>query len=203
MDFVTYKSENIGTGYSKGVELTVEKKQSRMSRISGLLSYGYGQSEYRFGKDQPWIPFGFDLRHNLSALCNVTVTERLMITLTARFASGYPYNDLIAFMNIESGANRLIKETGYHKRFPGYSRVDLRFNYHRPVKSGRLDFYVDLTNLFDRENIYDIMWYTYDIHEETESGEQELPYGFEKLGLKAETINMLPFIPSFGISYQF
>ncbi|MFH2056165.1 MAG: hypothetical protein ABIJ61_09430, partial [bacterium] len=44
-------------------------------------------------------------------------------------------------------------------RFPPYQRLDLRLSYMQQLGGGReLEFYIDVLNVLDRENIYRYYW---------------------------------------------
>lgn len=208
IDFYTFQNTNDGIGYSKGIEFVIQKMKHPHSRFSGMLSYAYGESQYRFANSTLWVPFNFDLRHAASAMLDITVTDRINLNCVGRWTTGYPYNDLIGYMNADFIGSRMLRETKNENRFPNYARLDFRINYTSQLGPGMMILYLDLTNILNNDNMYDIMWHTEGFpDEESEADVMTVrpspPVVSNGSRLVSRHVYMLPFIPSIGISYIF
>ena len=54
-DDVFFAPRNSGYGVARGIEVRLEKKRSQGGRLSGFVSYAFGESKYRDGDDSKWI----------------------------------------------------------------------------------------------------------------------------------------------------
>ncbi len=207
-DSLTDLPSNDGWGYSYGIEIFVEKKQRYADeRLSGWLSYSYGiANEYYHGIITPAL---FDRRHNLNVALNYRISGKFHLGVRWNYGSGFPYTPAVGIKprirmmkgeeeNIpeietigESGRVILDPDFGdtmnrNSARLPPYSRIDLRVNWSASIFGLESDFYVDIINLFNRENI---ITYNYTINDELEP--------------EPSPALLLPFIPTFGISVRF
>lgn len=190
-DRVSYVPDNSGEGYARGLDLTIEKAKGPNGWFSGLLTYSYGKSEYRDSRDGMWIPFNFDRRHGITALADVTIYKQWGANAVWRYNSGLPYNDIRGYMWNVYDRSRYIKSTHNENRYPAYSRVDLRLYYHGRGPTTSVMLYLDFMNLFNRQNVYEHMYYTLDTDNDD---------GSETKTFKYATIYNMPFIPSLGIT---
>jgi len=199
-DFAYYIPENSGAGYAKGVEIQIEKGENANSRWNAMLSYAYSISEYRHLNSE-WIPFNFDRRHGITAFGKVKLFKNFTASGTWRYASGLPYNTIIAYINAGFDGSRFLKTTDNARRYPYYQRFDIRLNYEVQTRRGLLNFYLDLTNILNRKNIYDQAWYK--VTDDLEFTEEQPFLRGEQDILIQRNIYMLPFVPSLGLSYHF
>jgi hypothetical protein len=77
------------------------------------------------------------------------------------------------------------------ERLPAYHRLDLRVSRAWNLRLGRLDTYVDLQNLYDRDNVRGFDDFTFDL---TAAGD---------VRVRSRTLSWGEFLPSFGIRWQF
>ncbi|MBN2414162.1 TonB-dependent receptor [candidate division KSB1 bacterium] len=199
-DYVYYIPENSGSGYAKGLELQIEKGENAGSRWNAMLSYAWSISRYR-ERNAAWVPFNFDRRHGITAFGKVKLLKNLTASGTWRYASGLPYNTIIAYINAGFDGSKFIKTTDNVRRYPYYQRFDIRLNYEVQTGRGLLNVYLDMTNILNRKNIYDQAWYK--VTDDIESAEEQpFLYGEQDI-LIQRNIYMLPFVPSLGVSYNF
>jgi len=76
-------------------------------------------------------------------------------------------------------------------RLPGYSRVDLRASRSVRMRSGRLNFFVDVLNLLNHANVSRVDHFDINVDR---SG---------NVTTKRHTKSIVPLLPSFGIAWQF
>ncbi len=201
-DFVNYIPENSGTGYAAGVEVMLEKGENEKSRWNAMLSYSWSTSEYHGGElFRDWTPFNFDRRHGLTGFGKVKLFKNFSASATWRYASGLPYNTIIAYMNAGGEGSKFLKTADNDHRYPYYQRFDIRFNYALQTGRGLWNFYLDMTNILNRKNIYDQVWYIKTDFLD-ENGRRRSVDSYQEVLLQ-RNIYMLPFVPSLGVSYNF
>ena len=180
---------------SKGLELSLQTISDESSRFNWRISYALGKAEYEYSDDHysPSIPFLYDRRHSVFAWAQFRTTPKLNVALTWRYGSGLPYYKVVRFYQAYESDTRLFeREALPSKRLPDYHRLDIRLNYQvKPT----LSCYLDLINVYNHDNIYDYLYYYSMPYDETT---QQIVYEVTKM-----TVTMMPFLPSFGISWQF
>lgn len=153
------KVEGIGKGRAYGVELFAQKKL--VEQLYGLASYAMIWSEFT-GKDGVYRPSSWDVRHAVSLTGGYRLGKKWELGIKWRFTSGNPYTpyDLAASAREYSITGRGVKDLSRlnSERMPAYHRLDLRAD--RRFFFNRVNgvVYLDIQNLYNRENIYT---YTY------------------------------------------
>lgn len=152
----TYVNQDWGN--VRGVEVSLYKRSSPGGRLSGNLSYTYmvGKGRYSDPRDgllrrsnltlpaTQYYPLDWDMRHKLVASVDYRVPWNYGINLLVNYGSGLPY----------TGPQTSIEWEYNDRRLPAVFRVDLRANKTFRVQNRyRLEFYVQVYNLFDRENV--------------------------------------------------
>ncbi|MDX1699519.1 MAG: TonB-dependent receptor, partial [Melioribacteraceae bacterium] len=163
-----------GSGYSRGVELSVQKKSSRIKHY-GLASITYSESNFtaldgieRTGQyDQRWIinvSAGYIFNRNWEA------------SLKFRYATGSPYT---TFNNdgTQNVSNYLTRTLG------DIHSLDLRVDRRWDFEGWALITYLDVQNVYNNKNITQVRW---DIKEQ-----------------KVEENEEIGILPSIGISLEF
>jgi len=195
-DRETFEPFNEGRGILQGMELVLERKPSSAGGISGLISYSYGKAQYHNIKNKNWIPFNYDRRQALTFWCNYGFGKNWQLSLLWRYAGGLPYTEVLGIQfehsRTESSWN-FIRGPRNVKRFPAYQRLDARFSYLLQSGNRSFSFYVDLINLTNHKNVYNLTW---------EKVPAEVANVSSDLA-KRRTIYMLPFLPSIGIQFWF
>ncbi|MFQ5649366.1 MAG: TonB-dependent receptor domain-containing protein [bacterium] len=190
----TFAPENSGRGLARGFEFMLEKKPAPQRRISGILSYAYGNARYRTLQSKVWLPFKYDRRHALTALLNVKLFGNWAVSLLGQFATGLPFTDVLGVRTTlnADGTTRwdFVRGDRFQARFPDFKKVDARLSYQSRVGPNRLSFYLDIINLTNEQNLYEITWEKKFLPDETQRGTRRMIY-------------MLPLIPSFGVSFRF
>ncbi len=163
-----------GTGEVKGVELSIQKKSSRIPHY-GLASLTYSQStfvpingvESPGQYDQKWI-------FNLSV--GYIFNQKWETSLKFRYATGNPYTPY------NSDGTQNVSEYLSARIEPNHSldlRVDRRWNF----KSWNLIAYLDVQNVYNRKNSSSVRW---DFKEN-----------------KVDESSSIGLLPSIGISIEF
>ncbi len=169
-------------GRADGVETLVRGVAG--SRIDWGLMYAWARSE-DFIEDE-WRPRRTHQRHTIAADCNYRFTDRWNLNFAFRFHTGWPTTGILAKEN-EDGEFELAFGPYNGERFPAYHRLDARLTRDWITRRGRITIYLDVQNLYDRENV---AGFDASVHDDT--GELEI-----------ETEHWPGILPSLGVSWQF
>ncbi len=186
---------NLERGASRGIELYLKRDPGATFSwwasyalawvTERVLSYDVDGGRTAVNDDLPGV---FDQRHTLYIDCAYRPTPAWQINLAWHFHSGLPYTD-----------GRIERVGVYHywvndeingERYPAYHRLDLRINRYINTAHGRLAFFVEVINLYDRENV---RTYEYDI---------TLSEDRTELFLHRSELHWLGILPSVGIRWQ-
>ena len=178
--------QNSGSGYSYGFDFFLQKELGY--NWDGWLTYSYGVSKRRNVPSQKlYFPIQ-DQRHTLSIVGNLKISETWKSGIKWLFSSGKPFTSIdyvqeftdpqtgdIIYYPIEGSIN--------NKRFPNYSRLDIRIEKHFKWFGLEFDSYLEIINVFNSKNVYD--------------------YQYNENYSKRESTYQLPLLPVLGISTKF
>lgn len=174
---------------ARGVELTVRRDVSR--GLAGWLSYVYARAEDR--EDHAWVPRSWDQRS--SVFFGGSWTEAAWsVSVAGQMHSGAPTTALgVEATRLPDGTYEVQGLVGPRnaERLDSYFRLDLRVNRDVILDSSKLSFYLEITNLTNREN--ECCVETYGL----EQGPGGAPW------LRIEKGFWLPRMPSLGFEWQF
>jgi outer membrane receptor protein involved in Fe transport len=147
-----------GSGRVRGVEAFVQ--QRLLSRWYGLASYALSKSERTDVVHGTFVE-AWDARHVLTMLAGVRPRTGWEFSARWRWVSGRPFTDFTE--RFEVGPNGVRApgsgffvgfEAPYNGgRLPAYHRLDLRVDHRRQLGRFHLVTFVDLENVYDRDNI--------------------------------------------------
>ncbi len=206
---ITAEPVNDGRGRAYGFDVFLARRPtSSDTRVTGWLAYTYTSADRQaYGRT---YPFDYEQPHALSLVANVRVTQRLELSLTGRFASGFPRTaPLGVYVTgvLDPATGRIVPEHDKDgalvyaidyggvqnlngSRQPWYGRVDFRATFVPRWGKGRWRFYVDVINVLGRNNGLE---------------KDELAYdpaaALPKIVSKQE--GGFPLMPSFGIHVRF
>lgn len=192
---------NSAEARSQGFEFIVEKYWGE--KITGLLSFSGGRSEYRKVGDSEWTISKYSLARGLTLLTNYKINQGWSSSLLWRYASGLPYTDFRGTMLRHFNSDLAVLDGRYiltfitdernNASFPAYKRLDARISYRRKSGKWNMHFYLDLINMLNHKNLYEIIWSI-----SNGTGDQH-----EQLTANRHELFMLPFLPSIGITVNF
>ncbi len=140
------------SGTAEGIELFVQGRAGK--RLAWWIHYGYATTEDVIaGKE---VPRQIDQRHTLNADVNVLLDRHWDLNLAWRFHTGWPTTPVfLEEREDEDGETELVPVLGplNSERLPDYHRIDLRLSRKWQVDRGRLTFFVDVQNLYNRRNV--------------------------------------------------
>ncbi len=153
-------------------------------KIGSIITHG---TETVFDKE---INGPTDQRHTIYLDCGYRPRENWQVNLAWHYHTGLPFTPLE--MVEETYNNTLYRSTTMgeplSRRYPPFSRVDLRINRYHRTSRGQFSVFLEIVNLLNRENVWH---YTYD---------WEYVDGW-RLSRTAE--HWFKILPSLGVAYSF
>jgi hypothetical protein len=133
---------------AEGAELLLRGTPRR--RLDWWLAYGWARSEDRL--DDRWVPRARDQRHSLVLDLGWRLPRGWTLDAAWRYHTGWPTTPVHAAEDDE-GALTAVFGPLRSERLPDYHRLDVRASRSWPLRVGRLTFFVDLQNVYDRANL--------------------------------------------------
>jgi hypothetical protein len=199
---------NDGRGRAYGFDLYLSRTGGAASRLTGWASYTFGVAR-REGYGLVY-PFEYDRRHSLSLVGQYRVGPRVSFAATARVASGFPWTPPAGvrvageelpdgrIVPERDGRRRLVYEVApggraalNSERLPAFARLDLRAAFRPRGVAGRWEFFAEVINALDRDNV---SGFRSTLALDPES---------DRPSLVLERVGSIPLIPSFGVRFQF
>jgi hypothetical protein len=175
-------------GQARGAELLLTGRGG--PRLRWNVSYAFARTEELLAGR--WVPRARDQRHTFYADLTYTPNPHWQFSAAWQFHSGTPTTDVVySLVTLTNGSRRLVSANGsvYGLRLPDYHRLDLRATRRFILKRGELRLFIDVFNAYDRDNLIG-----YD-HNVTVAGTTVTD--------TKKARNQLPFLPSFGVSWEF
>ncbi len=142
---------NMGTGKVYGGELLARWKDS--GRFYGWLSYTLSRSERQDGPNQPTRAFEFDQTHILTALGSYKLGRGWELGARWRYVTGSPYTPWAGGIgDLDAGGYAAIPGRPWSARSEAFHRLDLRVEKAWNIGAGKLSAYLDLQNVYNRQN---------------------------------------------------
>ncbi len=143
-----------GTGRSYGAEIFLQKRLSEIP-IFGLLSLSLGRAEYASleGVDRPGT---YDTRFIGSISTGWRINPKWEVSGKFRLATGLPTTPFIT-----SGPDTGQRDWAQYnqgERFPTFHALDLRVDRRFSFRSWQLEVYLDVQNVYGRNNISAVRW---------------------------------------------
>ncbi|MBK8982632.1 MAG: hypothetical protein IPM38_10015 [Ignavibacteria bacterium] len=145
-----------GFGSVNGIDISIQKKLSK-SGLYGLISYSFIHSGFTAlaGGEKPGA---FDPGNQFTLIAGYQFKNGWLAGIKYKYSGGRPYTpiDPVASRQV----NRAVYSTDDFNsaRYPYYMRVDVRVDKKFDFKSSSLVAYIELQNVFNRENIYSYYW---------------------------------------------
>ena len=145
---------SVGTGSSYGAELFLQKKLSEIP-LYGLLSLSLSRAEYASieGVDRPGT---YDTRFIGSISTGWRINPKWEVSGKFRIASGLPTTPFITSGPDTGQRDWTLYNEG--ERFPTFNALDLRVDRRFSFRSWQLEVYLDVQNVYGRNNISAVRW---------------------------------------------
>ena len=214
-------------GYAYGLELFAQKMSGK---LSGWLAYTFSVSRKSmnsifYEKEEEYYN-SWDRTHSFSALGNYIFNNKWDMNWKLSLQSGQAYTPIIGYYNqiLPEGPDevyRTIPGTRNSARYSPYSRLDLGIVYHTKLFGSKMDIYVQVINVLNRENIFRKSYNvgsTYngldddgdwdeDKHDSNGNGKPDVGEPnvdeVDEGRLQVNDISLFPIIPTIGFSWEF
>jgi outer membrane cobalamin receptor len=177
-------------GRARGVEVLLMRALGRHWAWSANYAYAIAEDEV----DGRWMPRNLDQRHTIGLNASYSPSARWQFAGGWYFHTGWPATE-IAYA-VDTTSNGIVifsRQFGPLNaiRLPGYHRLDLRVTRTFPVGHGELQAYVDLFNIYGRNNLRSYIF------------SASLQDDGRLVVNRYDGDELLPFLPSIGFRYEF
>jgi hypothetical protein len=161
-----YEKTTQGRGDSRGLEISVEKQEGR---LSGSISYTLSKatrnySELNNGKE---FLFNYDRLHDFNISVNYKISDKWDISMMWLYGTGYsvtiPVEKYIpamsVFTHIENPFLIYYFPSINNCRLPPYHRLDIGVHYKKKIRFGEQTLSLDIFNVYDRKNAVSIYYW--------------------------------------------
>lgn len=148
---------NAGSGFARGIEFSLQKKFT--DGFVGTASYTYSESKRRDSDGSAEYSFEFDRPHIVNVIAGVELGDNWQLGAKCQFASGNPFTPVVGVA--QKNNTYYVVEGEYNSaRLPSYHKLDVRLDREFVFASWTLTAYLDLWNVYNRENVLE---YSYKI----------------------------------------
>ncbi|MGB2867292.1 MAG: TonB-dependent receptor [Bacteroidota bacterium] len=151
---------NAGSGFAQGIEFSLQKKFT--DGFVGSASYSYSVSKRRDQGSLPLYFFEFDRPHIVNLIAGMELGAGWQLGAKFQYASGNPYTPVVGVVK-KSGVNYLVDGEPFSARYPDYHKLDIRLDRKFTFGSWTLTAYLDLWNVYNRDNI---LSYSYNVSQQ-------------------------------------
>lgn len=159
-DRTTNTARNIGEGSAAGVDLMLVKRMSRGWSASMAYSYSGARRDDRLGEGE--YPSDWDRPHAFGIVGVWQPNDRWTFSAKWKYASGRPTDAFVVHSGVlgPAGPLRYSKELTRTnaERLPAYHSLSLRVDYQRRFGPVSLVAYLDILNVYGRENANGYEW---------------------------------------------
>ncbi len=175
---------------AQGIELHVASRGG--DRFTWWASYVLSSVQDEI--DGVNVDRAIDQTHALTANVNWRPARKWNLNWVWTYHTGWPTTPVSADLDVSGDDFRIVHDVGpfYSERLDDYHRLDFRASRTSQLKKGRLSLFIDVQNLYNRDNARGI-----DIDDETFF---QRPDG--SFGVSFPEQSWLGVLPSFGISWE-
>jgi len=141
-----------GSADSKGIEVYLKRDVGK--KLSFWTSYAMAWAEEEIGNRT--VPKNADQRHTIYIDANYRPNAKWRVNVAWQYRSGWPYSEeFFVRRTAPAGLSQIGTQYGplNATRFPAYHRMDLRINRQFRTKRGQLSVFLEVVNLYNRENL--------------------------------------------------
>jgi len=189
--------------HAEGLEVLIKKLSGK---VRGWAGYTFARTQRKY-PGQDWYFPKYDRTHTLNVVADWAVNESLHFSTAITYSSGNPYTEIIGRTESWSDATwgldnqwraeeNFIYGEKHAVRYPNYFRWDISVKKQRPFWRGELEWYFQVMNLTNHLNVFTYM-------HRSHSEYNPATFEYENLGVQRLGIPMFPFLPTFGVKYEF
>ena len=184
--------------FAYGLEFLAKKTAGK---IRGWAGYTYATTKW-YTSLHGWYNPKYDRTHTLNIVADMQITEKVHFSTAVSYSSGNPYTPIIG--RYESWnedywgslrwdlRDRWLTGERNSERYPSYFRWDVSFVKRKPFFNGHREWYLEILNVTNHLN-----YFTYFYRDKYNRRTDEYE-GVERGGLP-----MFPFMPTFGVRFEF
>jgi hypothetical protein len=150
---------NRGVGENYGLELTLEKYFSNSHYF--LITTSLFRSFYQ-GSDEIWRNTAFNTKHIVNLLggkeFQIGEVGVLAVDLKVTTSGGRYTTPIDLEASRLAGEPVYVDTDAYSERFENYFRTDFKIGYRVDMKKVSQEWLIDVQNLFNKKNIYDVYY---------------------------------------------
>ncbi|HCA43842.1 MAG TPA: hypothetical protein DEP28_11390 [Bacteroidetes bacterium] len=147
-----------GKGIVRGFDFSLHKKLTG-DGFYGMLNYSYMKSEFT-ALAGGTVPSAFDQTHQLTLIAGYQVADDWLISAKFKFATGKPFTPYDIETSKSLGRGVYVMDRYNSERMPDYNRLDLRVDKKFNFKGFSIVGYVEVQNVFNKQNISEYYWDT-------------------------------------------
>jgi outer membrane cobalamin receptor len=161
-----YEKTTQGRGDSKGLEISVEKQEGR---LTGSINYTLSRAtrkynDLNFGKE---FLFKYDRLHDLNISVNFKISDKWDISAIWIYGTGYSVTvpvekyapSLWMYTQAENPWLIYYYPSINNCRLPSYHRLDLGVHYKKKIRLGEQALSFDIFNAYDRKNAVSVYYW--------------------------------------------
>jgi outer membrane receptor for ferrienterochelin and colicin len=142
---------NAGSGYARGIEFCIQKKMSK--NLVGSIAYTYSVSKRQDADSLPEYYFEFDRPHIFRLVGSYRLSNKWQIGAKFQYASGSPYTPVVDAEQ-KDGEWSVVDGIQNSARYPAFHKLDIRIDRSFYFRNWTLLIYLDIWNVYARENIF-------------------------------------------------
>ena len=155
-DFGNYEDlESIGRGYTRGVELLIQKKLS--DDFYGIVSSSYFRSRYK-DYNGIWRNRIYDNKFIFSFISGYKPNRDWEFSLRWIYAGGVPYTPFDFEKSTQAKVGIIDINRINEDRYPDYHSLNVRIDKKFFFSSQSLDIYLSVWNTYNRKNVTEYVW---------------------------------------------
>jgi outer membrane receptor protein involved in Fe transport len=183
-------------GRAKGIEFSLSNEKAGRWSWSG--SYALAWAEHEVG--QAWSPTMLDQRHTVNIFAAYHWGRAWQLSGSWQYHTGWPITErsleVVVAERLDSGEQARIVRDDFGAlngaRLPAYHRLDLRVTRNIDIGRSRLELFLDIFNVYNRENIRSYLYSLID------------PDGDGLYTVRREPgLTLLPIMPTLGLRWVF
>jgi len=177
-----------GKGYAYGVDIYI---RNNFWGLKGWIGYSLNWVKKKvngYNFDEEYYP-PYDRRHTITAIQDYRINKKWRFNFAIKFGTGQPYTESSArysALNPNGTTYDMTLDTKKNSfRLPAYRRFDVGLFYNTKLFGIKSEIYFQIVNVYNFKNV----WFRY--------------YDFDENPAERNDFNMLPRIPTAGISFIF
>jgi len=147
--------QSIGKGYTRGIELLIQKKLAE--DFYGIISSSYFRSRYR-DYNGIWRDRMYDNKFIFSFIGGYKPTKDWEFSLRWSYAGGIPYTPFDLDKSVRYKVGIIDENRINGERYPDYHSLNVRIDKKFFFSSQSLDIYLSVWNAYNRKNVTEYVW---------------------------------------------